>query len=105
MKTEHCLAVALWLGIIYPSFAAVAPAVTTGQVEFFERQIRPTLVNECYECHGPKKQKGGLRLDFRGALLKGGDSGPAIVAGDAKNSLLIKAIKHEDPDSKMPKDR
>ena len=77
----------------------------TSQTEFFEQRIRPMLANECYECHGAKKQKGGLRLDFRDGLLKGGESGPAIIAGNAQKSLLIQAIRHEHEDSKMPKDR
>lgn len=87
-------------------FAANAnDPLSPGQVEFFEQRIRPTLANECYECHGAKKQKGGLRLDSRGGLLKGGESGPALIAGDAKSSLFIKAIKHEIDDAQMPKDR
>ncbi len=88
------------------AFAASAAVVPTPQqVSFFEQHIRPTLVNECYECHGAKKQKGGLRLDSRDGLLRGGDSGPALIAGDAKKSLLIQAINHENADPQMPKDR
>lgn len=83
----------------------IALSASPDQLDFFEQRIRPTLVNECYECHGVKKQKGGLRVDFRDGLLKGGDSGPALVPGDAKKSLLIQSIRHEAPDSKMPKDR
>ncbi|MBI3881190.1 MAG: DUF1553 domain-containing protein [Verrucomicrobia bacterium] len=60
------------------------------------------LAGECYECHSAKKQKGGLRLDSRDALLKGGENGPAIVRGNAKKSLLITAITHERDDLKMP---
>ena len=54
-------------------------------VEFFERKIRPVLVKECYACHskGAKALKGGLRVDTWEGLTKGGDSGPAIVAGQA----------------------
>src|SRR5688572_12217985 len=70
---------------------------------FFETKIRPVLVEHCQECHGDKKQKGGLRLDTKAYLLKGGDTGPAIVAGKAEASLLIKAIRHIDPDLKMPR--
>jgi cytochrome c553 len=84
---------------------ATAAEPDAAQIEFFEQRIRPMLANECYECHGLKKRKGGLRLDFRDGLLKGGDSGPAIVPGDAKKSLLIQSIRHDDPDSAMPKDR
>ena len=76
-----------------------------GQVEFFEQHIRPFLANDCYECHGAKKQKGGLRVDFREGLRSGGDSGPALVPGDARESLLIQAIAHEHKEYKMPKDR
>ncbi len=51
-------------------------------VEFFESKVRPVLVANCLGCHGPEKPKGGLRLDSRAAALKGGDSGPAVVAGE-----------------------
>ena len=70
--------------------------------EFFEKRVRPMLHEQCEKCHGAEKQKGGLRVDSRVALLKGGDSGPAIVAGNADGSLLLKAVRHLDPDLKMP---
>ena len=92
------------LGVLIFSVQIALPA-SPDRFDFFEQRIRPTLVNECYECHGAKKQKGGLRVDFRDGLLKGGDSGPAFVPGDAKKSLLIQSIRHAAPDSKMPKDR
>ena len=82
-----------------------AEPLTPAQVDFFEKRIRPFLANDCYECHGAEKQKGGLRLDSRNALRKGGDSGPAIVPGDAAQSLLIQSIRHEHADHRMPKDR
>ncbi|MBI5773628.1 MAG: DUF1549 domain-containing protein, partial [Verrucomicrobia bacterium] len=87
-----------------PPFALLRllAAPTAAQTEFFEKKIRPVLAGECYECHSAKKQKGGLRLDWRDALLKGGDNGPAIVPGDAKKSLLITAITHARDDLKMP---
>jgi cytochrome c551/c552 len=59
------------------------------------------LRSRCVSCHGPDKQKGGLRLDGRAALLKGGEHGPAAVPGDAK-SLLLRAVRHESPDLVMP---
>lgn len=67
------------------------------QVERFEKYIRPLLVRHCYECHSAASSvvKGGLRLDYRDALLKGGESGPAIEPGNAGDSLLIAAVKHE----------
>ena len=73
-------------------------------VEFFEKKIRPVLVEQCYSCHsaGAKSVKGGLKLDSRHDLLKGGDSGPALVAGDPDKSLLIKALRRVNPDLAMP---
>jgi hypothetical protein len=70
-------------------------------VEFFEKRIRPILVERCSECHA-QKVKGGLRVDSRAALLKGGDSGPAIVPGKPEESLLIRVVRGGDPDLKMP---
>jgi mono/diheme cytochrome c family protein len=71
------------------------------EVEFFERQVRPVLVEQCFSCHGPKLQHGGLRLDSRAALLKGGANGPSLVPGDPGKSRLLQAIRHEGP-LKMP---
>jgi hypothetical protein len=72
---------------------------------FFELKIRPTLAGTCFKCHGGEKVNGELRVDSRAALLKGGESGPAVVPGDAEKSLLIRAIRHADPELKMPPDR
>ena len=71
---------------------------------FFENKIRPVLVEHCYSCHSPeaKKIKGGLLLDTREASRRGGDTGPAVVPGDASKSLLLKAIRYADPDLEMP---
>jgi len=64
-------------------------------IEFFETQVRPVLAQHCYECHGPDKQKGNLRLDNLPSILQGGESGPAILVGDPENSLLIQAVRYE----------
>ncbi len=72
------------------------------KVAFFEAKIRPLLVERCIECHGEKKQKGGLRLDSRAAWQAGGDTGGAIVAGKPEESLLIKAVRYADKDLQMP---
>ncbi len=74
------------------------------QVRFFENSVRPLLAEHCLKCHGDKKQWGGLRLDLREAALQGGDSGAAIVPGNPQESLLIRAVRQEDEDLKMPKD-
>ncbi len=69
----------------------------------FERVIRPALVKHCYECHSGEEAKAGLRLDYRGGWVRGGESGPAIVPGDPEASLLVKAIRQVDDDLAMPK--
>ncbi len=70
-------------------------------LEFFENKVRPLLVERCLECHGAEKQKGNLRLDSLAAILKGGDSGPALVAGKPEASRLVQAIGYTS-DIKMP---
>ena len=65
---------------------------------FFENHIRPLLTAKCLECHGPKKQENGLRLDSRKGWEEGGDHGPAIIAGKPENSLLIRAVSIHDAD-------
>ncbi len=74
--------------------------------DFFERSIRPVLVTSCYGCHsaGSGKKRGGLLLDSRQGLLRGGDSGPALVPGKPADSLVLKAIRYGDPDLQMPPD-
>ena len=69
-------------------------------VEFFERQVRPVLIKNCVACHGPSQQASSLRVDSRDGLLKGGNRGPALIPGDAKLSLIARAIRHDD--LKMP---
>jgi len=69
--------------------------------EFFESKVRPVLVANCVNCHGPNKQKGGLRLDVKAEFAKGGDNGPVVVPGDPAKSLLVKTVAYED-DTKMP---
>lgn len=92
-----CLAFALMFVAIVPGSPAMAQPPKTQQAEHFERHIRPLLVRHCYECHsgGSNELKGGLRLDFKDGLLNGGDSGPAVVPGNASESLLISAVKHD----------
>jgi hypothetical protein len=94
-----------WLSAVLP---AVAAAVETDGIGFFEQKIRPVLVQECYGCHsaGAKKVRGGLRLDTRVAVLAGGDSGPAVVPGKPEESVILEALRHEGlampPKSKLP---
>src|SRR5438477_297745 len=92
------------LSLTVPAFAG-APS-NLEQLDFFEKKIRPVLKENCYECHSSesKKVKGGLLLDTREGLEKGGDSGSAIVAGKPNKSLLLQTMRHEDsdPDMAMP---
>jgi hypothetical protein len=83
---------------------SILAAPTAESIEFFEKRIRPILVQDCYECHrSGVSEKGGLALDHREAVLKGGRSGKVIVPGDPEASLLIKAIRHEMDQLTMPK--
>ena len=87
--------------------AAAAPAFADDDAQraamtFFEKEVRPILVNRCYECHGEKKQKGGLRADHIGYLKAGGDTGPALVPGKPEESPLIEAVRYTNADFKMP---
>jgi mono/diheme cytochrome c family protein len=70
--------------------------------DLFENKIRPLLVEHCQQCHGEKKQWAGLRLDSREAMLKGGDSGPAIVPGKPDESELLLRVTEQDDDLRMP---
>ncbi len=68
----------------------------------FRESIEPLLKAKCISCHGLEKQEGGLRLDSRERALQGGENGPAFVAGKPGESLLIRAVKFDDPDLQMP---
>jgi hypothetical protein len=89
--------------IFSPGFCARGQNSASNSEDFFESKVRPVLAGHCVECHGPTKASGGLRLDSREALFKGGDSGLVVVPGDVANSLLAKAIKHDENESlQMP---
>jgi cytochrome c553 len=95
--TCRSLTVAFLGTLVCLSARAAEPAKPdAAQVEFFEKQVRPVLVAHCIKCHGPDKQKGHLRLDSKAAMLSGGDSGPAMIVGNADDSRLIKAIRYND---------
>jgi len=82
--------------------AATTQAADPEGTAFFESNIRPLLLERCIECHGDKKQKGGLRLDSKSAWVKGGDSGASLHPGDPEQSLLIKAVRYTDKELQMP---
>ena len=88
--------------------ATKRPAATPEQIEFFEKHVRPVLVTRCYKCHSnqAKKVQGKLKLDSLAMMLRGGESGPAIIPGKSAKSPLIEAIRYEDnempPKAKLP---
>jgi mono/diheme cytochrome c family protein len=81
--------------------AAPHPQGAMSDADFFENDVRPILANNCYSCHGDATS-GGLKLDSREALLKGGQHGPVLVPGDPEKSLIITAV-HQNTQLKMPK--
>jgi len=82
------------------SFAASDAAA----LKFFENEIRPLLAKSCYDCHGPKKKKNGLRLDNLAYILQGGEAGAAIVPGQPEKSMLMEYVSYKDSDHEMPPD-
>ncbi len=95
----------LALGADPPGDSKTPPASTPQAVDF-ARHIQPLLEKHCYECHGAKKQEGGLRLDDRAAAFKGGELGHDIVPGKSEESLLLGAIAGtSDEVSRMPQKR
>jgi hypothetical protein len=84
--------------------SACAASLCAAEVDeaFFETQIRPVLIERCFECHGRGNLNGDLRVDSRDSLIKGGETGPAIVPGNAESSLLVRAIRHTDAHLQMP---
>ena len=99
------------IGVVFVLFAKQSLADEAADHTFFEARVRPLLVAKCLECHGSDKPKAGLRLDSRESLLKGGESGPAVVVvpsdgpadpsqtnpqtvGKPEESLLIDVISY-----------
>lgn len=98
------------LGVLLPAVALAKPsaeeldrlpAPASRQVDF-NRDIRPILNASCANCHGRGKSKGGFRIDTRETFLADGDSGPAVIVGDSRNSHLIHLVAGLDPDNLMP---
>ena len=102
--------------LLLAGFAGGTPVATRGapaaavekpspeQLQFFEAKIRPVLVDKCFACHSSEGEKirGGLVLESRAGVLRGGDDGMVVVPGDVEGSLLIRAIRYTDSKLKMP---
>ena len=102
-NSAHCRLLLCMLAAL-SALRAEAAELPREQLDFFEKKIRPMLIARCYECHSAaaKKIKGGLTLDTREGLLKGGDAGPVIVPGDPEKSKLIEAVRYKNRDLQMP---
>src|SRR4051794_11213089 len=97
----------LWSLLVAAIFASHPGALARSpaeDAEAFEKEIRPLLIENCSKCHGAQKQKSGLRVDSRKALVEGGESGPSVVPGRPDESLLIDAIR-QSGELRMPPGR
>jgi hypothetical protein len=97
----------MWLacaasGVSMAQDEPISRDTAAAQTEFFEKKIRPILVERCYECHSGSESNGGLRLDDRQRVRRGGDTGPALVEGQPDASLMIRAVRYTNPDLQMP---
>ncbi|MGE3313791.1 MAG: PSD1 and planctomycete cytochrome C domain-containing protein [Planctomycetaceae bacterium] len=97
-------AVLLALATPWGRLSAADPDQLLQREAFFETRIRPVLAASCFKCHGGDKTSGGLRIDSRESLVKGGENGPAIVPNDLEQSLLIRAVRRTSEDLQMPPD-
>src|SRR5436190_209149 len=97
-----CFRLSLLLGTALAAVNPLQSAPPAESLEFFEKEIRPILVERCVKCHGGEKVRGGLKLTSGPDLRRGGDNGPALVPGKPDESLLVKAVRYNDPDRKMP---
>src|SRR5436190_8894126 len=97
------LAIATVTAALTATVAAQNPTQPQPTVDFV-RDIQPILQASCYECHGSQKTKAHLRLDSPAGILKGGETGPIIVAGKSEQSLIVRRILGLDGDDRMPKD-
>jgi hypothetical protein len=91
--------------LVVPTAPCADPKLPDAAAEFFEKKIRPVLVEHCHACHSAKaeKLKGELLLDSRAGLLKGGENGPVVVPGEPEKSRLIIAVRYKNVDLQMPK--
>jgi mono/diheme cytochrome c family protein len=91
------------IGLISLQLGTVGAQDDASKPEYYTTRVKPIFDANCARCHGGENHKGGLNIDTRASLLKGGHDGAVIVPGDPANSLLIKLIRHEGPaDDPMP---
>ena len=106
---RRCLLIAGLMTGWFPLSLLAADKPNRAGLDFFERKIRPVLVKHCYECHSAKSKniRGGLLVDTRVGIRKGGETGPGVVPGKPGKSVIVGALKHADfempPTGKLPK--
>lgn len=87
------------IGLISMRLGQVGAQEDASKPEFYTAKVKPIFDANCARCHGGANHRGGLNMDTREALLKGGHDGAVIVPGDPSASLLVKLIRHEGPSS------
>ena len=102
LRQVSTVLILIWVGALGTSASAQQPA--RNDIDYFEQYIRPVLSEHCYECHSAKAStlSGGLRLDTSDGWMRGGDSGPSVVAGRPDESLLMRALRYDEDVSPMP---
>lgn len=100
--TANFSGIELWRG----KYDGISSSISDEELAFFEKRIRPLLIEKCYECHSSESKdlQGELLVDSRATLRSGGTNGPAIVPGDLKRSLLIDAVRYDNDEMQMPPD-
>src|SRR4051812_41671195 len=96
-----CLQPAVMVRSVLLLLVFTAEAAAVERVDYL-RDVKPILTQKCFACHGALKQKSGLRLDSAATIRAGGDGGPAIVAGNPSESLLVQRVSAADVESRMP---
>ena len=106
MSSARCRPAALLaLAALAVPLVSADPPPDPAKVDFFEKKVRPILVDHCYGCHSADtNSKGGLRVDDRNGLLAGGNTGPAVVPGSPEKSLLLKRVTQKDEKKRMPQE-
>ena len=100
----HLLLIPLSLLMIVILKSQELSAQDDPRASFFEKKIRPLLIEHCYGCHAQESEElgGNLRLDHRAGWERGGDLGPAVIPGKSDESLVIKAVRRGDDTLQMP---
>lgn len=104
IENPRAYSVALLLSLLIPSHCDRMAANPGDELAFFRNEILPVIEQSCLKCHGNGKNKGGLQLISRNAILRGGDSGPAVNLQNPEKSLLLDMISYRDGNHEMPPD-